>query len=175
MTESRKISGLLTQKDLKRLTRLRRQGTVGPSAVYYAGVTAPIISASVSLMVKNASAMIGFPPDLQWFVSALVAAFAGISWYLIFTRWSSRHSQGQDTELTHETEISLDDDVLAVRRDGIETRINWANVKSVSVRGGYISVRIDGAEALLVPDTWFGTDRAARKDFVEMLKQKAGG
>lgn len=174
MTGPRKISGLLSQKDLKRLTRMTREGTVGPTAVYYAGVTAPIISASVSLMVKNASAMVGLPPYWQWFLSALVAAFAGISWYLIFTRWSYRRSHGRGTEMTQETEITLADDVLNVRRGGIETRIDWASVKSVRTRRGYTSVRVDGADALIVPDEWFGGDRAVRKDFIDTLKQKAG-
>ncbi len=174
MTEPQKISGLLSKKDLRRLTRMTREGTVGPTAVYYAGVTAPVISASVSLMVKNASAMVGFTPYWQWFVSALIAAFAGISWYLIFTRWSYRRSHGRGTETTLETEFSLLDDVLKVRRGGIETRIAWASVTAVNARRGYTSVRIEGADALIIPDTWFEGDRAARKSFVETLKQKAG-
>ena len=78
MSEALTVSGLLTEKDVKKLTRLARGGTVGPTAVYYAGVTAPIISASMSVMVRNTLDHIGASPYWQWLIASLVAAFAGI-------------------------------------------------------------------------------------------------
>ena len=128
----------------------------------------------MSVMVRNAADMAGLSPYWQWFVSALVAAFAGISWYLIFIRWSSRHTHGRGTEVTHKTQISLRDDVLLVQRGGVETRAAWGSVKDVSTHRGYTSVRIEGADALIIPDVWFGPDRTARKAYVQALKQKAG-
>ena len=35
MTKPLRISGLLREKDVRRLTRLTRGGSVGPTAVYY--------------------------------------------------------------------------------------------------------------------------------------------
>ena len=59
MSESVKTSGLLTEKDVKRLARLTRGGTVGPTAVYYAGVTAPVISAGMALLTRTAFKSVG--------------------------------------------------------------------------------------------------------------------
>ena len=173
MDEALSVAGLLTEKDVRKLTRLARGGTVGPTAVYYAGVTAPIISASMSVLMRNAMIMIGANPYWQWLIATLVAAFAGIAWYLIFIRWSYRHSHGRGTETTEETRIALRDDGLHVQRGGIETRIRWASVGEVTASGGHIAIRIVGAAPLIVPNGWFGKDKAARQAFLARLKEKA--
>ena len=173
MTKPLRITGLLREKDVRRLTRLTRGGSVGPTAVYYAGVTAPIISASMSVMVREAMRMAGLSEYWQWFIAALVAAFAGISWYLIFIRWSYRHKFGRGTEMTLETAISLDDTAILVRRGGIETRIDWACVQSVRTFRTHVAVLINGADALIIPDTWFGKDKTARAAFTTRLQEKA--
>ncbi|KCZ55748.1 hypothetical protein HY29_10290 [Hyphomonas beringensis] len=174
MSEPVIVSGQLAEKDLKRLARLSRGGTVGPTAVYYAGVTAPIISASISLMVRNAADMAGLSAYWQWFLSALVAAFAGISWYLIFIRWSYGVSGDGKDEMAREAEIALLDDVLQVRRGGIETRISWDAVKEVKQHRGHTTVRIRGGDAVIIPASWFNKDKTARKAFTEQLMQKTG-
>ena len=172
MTEPLSVAGLLTEKDVRKLTRLARGGTVGPTAVYYAGVTAPIISASMSVLMRNAMEMAGASPYWQWFASAMCAAFAGIAWYLIFIRWSYRHSHGRGTETTRETCIALEDDGLIVRRGGIETRASWSSVTRVTSSGGHVSVQLDGAAPLIIPNAWFGKDKAARQAFLARLKEK---
>ena len=174
MTVPDKISGFLDEKDQKRLARLSRRGIVGPTAIYYAGVTAPIISASMSVMMKNAIEMAGFSPYWQWFLSALVAALAGISWYLIFIRWSYRSADDPFGVTQLETEVCALDDCLQVRRGGIETRIDWGSILSVKASRGFTSVLVKGADALIIPDVWFNKDKQARRNFVEHLKQKAG-
>jgi len=171
---SDKISGFLDEKDQKRLIRLSRRGTVGPTAIYYAGVTAPIISASMSVMMRNAIEMAGLSAYWQWFLSALVAALAGISWYLIFIRWSYRSPRDVFGEETAQMDVQLLDTHLQVRRGGLETRIDWPSVLSVKSSRGYTFVQVKGADAVLVPDAWFEKDKTARKQFVERLKQKAG-
>ena len=173
MTESYSVAGLLTEKDVRKLTRLARGGTVGPTAVYYAGVTAPIISASMSVLMRNAMEMAGASPYWQWLIAALVAAFAGIAWYLIFIRWSYRHRHGRGTETRKETRIALEEDCLTIRRGGIETRADWASVSNVSASGGYVTVLLDGADPLIIPNAWFGKDKAARQAFLARLKEKA--
>ena len=172
MTEPLTVTGLLTEKDVRKLTRLARGGTVGPTAVYYAGVTAPIISASMSVLMRNAMVMVGASPYWQWLVAALVAAFAGIAWYLIFIRWSYRHSHGRGTETRLETTIALEDDRLVIRRGGIETRAAWSSVTQVAASGGHVTIRLEGLAPLIVPNSWFGKDKTARQAFLARLKEK---
>ncbi len=172
MTEPLTVTGLLTEKDVRKLTRLARGGTVGPTAVYYAGVTAPIISASMSVLMRNAMVMVGASPYWQWLIAALVAAFAGIAWYLIFIRWSYRHAHGRGTETKLETSIALEEDGLVIRRGGIETRAAWSSVRDVAASGGHVTVRLDGAAPLIVPNAWFGKNKAARQAFLARLKEK---
>ncbi|MEZ5986769.1 MAG: hypothetical protein R3B94_12550 [Hyphomonas sp.] len=173
MTEPLSVAGLLTEKDVRKLTRLERGGTVGPTAVYYAGVTAPIISASMSVLMRRAMELVGASPYWQWLVAALVAAFAGIAWYLIFIRWSYRHTHGRGTETTLETRISLEEERLVIQRGGIETRVAWSSVSGVTSSGGHVTVRLDGAAPLIIPNTWFGKNKAARQAFLAHLKEKA--
>mgnify|MGYP000044196343 CR=1 FL=1 len=172
MTEPLTVTGLLTEKDVRKLTRLARGGTVGPTAVYYAGVTAPIISASMSVLMRNAMVMVGASPYWQWLVAALVAAFAGIAWYLIFIRWSYRHSHGRGTETRLETTIALEDDGLVIRRGGIETRAAWSSVTKVAASGGHVTIRLEGLAPLIVPNIWFGKNKTARQAFLARLKEK---
>jgi hypothetical protein len=172
MTEPLTVTGLLTEKDVRKLTRLARGGTVGPTAVYYAGVTAPIISASMSVLMRNAMVMVGASPYWQWLVAALVAAFAGIAWYLIFIRWSYRHAHGRGTETRLETSIALEEDSLVVRRGGIETRAAWSSVTDVAASGGHVTLRLDGAAPLIIPNAWFGKNKTARQAFLARLKEK---
>jgi hypothetical protein len=173
MTQALSISGLLREKDVKRLTRLTRGGSVGPTAVYYAGVTAPIISASMAVMVREAVRLAGLSSYWQWFISALIAAFAGIAWYLIFIRWSYRHKHGRGTEMTLTTEITLADDQVIVRRGGIETRIDWSCISSVQPGRRRVAVLVNGADSLIIPDAWFGKDKSARASFISRLQEKA--
>ena len=173
MAEPLTVAGLLTEKDVRKLTRLARGGTVGPTAVYYAGVTAPIISASMSVLMRKAMVLAGASPYWQWLVAALVAAFAGIAWYLIFIRWSYRHTHGRGTETKLETSIALEEDGLVVKRGGIQTRAAWACVREISTPGGYVTIRLDGAPPLIIPNAWFNKDKAVRQAFVSRLKEKA--
>ena len=170
MAEPLSISGLLVERDVRKLTRLARGGTVGPTAVYYAGVTAPIISASMSVLMRRAMEMVGASPYWQWLVAALIAAFAGIAWYLIFIRWSYRHSHGRGDELTEETRVSLTERGLVVSRGGIETTAAWFCVDEVKASGNYIIVRLKGAAPLIIPNAWFSKDKAARQAFLTRLK-----
>ncbi len=173
MTEILKVSGLLSEKDVRRLTRLTRGGAVGPTAVYYAGVTAPIISASMSMMVREAMKNVGLSSYWQWFIASMVAAIAGIVWYLVFIRWSYRHKLGRGTETTLETTISLDDEGLSVFRGPIKTFVGWEAVKQVKVSRNHTAVDIHGADALIIPNTWFDTDKTTRKAFQSQLIEKS--
>ncbi len=171
MSEHVTASGLLTEKDVKRLTRLTRGGTVGPTAVYYAGVTAPVISAGMGLLTRTAFEHIGMSEYWQWLLSALIAAFAGITWYLIFIRWSYRHRYGRGTEMTIETNIKAGAEGITVRRGDISTNIGWSAVESIEITRGHMALTIDGADALIIPDKWFGQDKTARRAFHAAIQE----
>lgn len=166
------INGLLTEKDVERLAHHTRTGSVGPTTVYYAGVTGPIISASVALITRHALNSVGFSNYWQLLLSAIVAASAGIVWYLIFIRWSYRHKFGRGTEVCISTEIKASADGLIVKRDDITTAIGWTAVRSIESWRKYTVVIIAGADALIIPDRWFAKDEQARLEFVADLNEQ---
>ena len=170
MTEKFLISGLLTERDVKRLARLTRGGVVGPTAVYYAGLSAPVITASMALMSRQTLKMIGLTDYWQVLLSTLLAAFAGIAWYLIFIRWSYRHKFGRGTEVSIPTKVEASADGLTVIRGDIETRIGWGAVKRVVDLRKFIVVTIVGADALIIPNRWFAKDAAARSVFLAAIR-----
>ena len=84
---------------------MSRSGTVGPTTLYYAGLTAPIMSASVALLAEDVAGSLGWDNYSQFMMSAVLAIFAGITWYAIFMRWSYRHRPGRGTESSHDTDV----------------------------------------------------------------------
>ncbi len=172
MSKSLAVSGRLTSRDLKRLVRVSRSGTIGPTALYYAGFTAPIISASVALLAKDVARSMGWDTLLQILVSANLAAFAGIAWYLIFMRWSYRNRPGRGTELTLDTQVTVTEDCLSVRRGPVETRIGWTGIRKIDVGPGHLAVFIEGADTLIIPEAWFGNDTARRATFTEFVTSR---
>ncbi|NBC21360.1 MAG: hypothetical protein GVY06_10035 [Alphaproteobacteria bacterium] len=175
MTDRLEIAGRLSQKDVKRLARLTRASTVGPTATYYAGVTAPVITAGVAIMSKSAFQSAGVPAYWVYMLSALLAAMTGVVWYLIFMRWSYRHTYGRGVELTDETAIALEDQGLSISRGHVETRIGWPAVRKVLQRRGYTAILAEGADAIVIPDRWFGKDRQLRARFRAGLDQYMTG
>ncbi|MEO9969132.1 MAG: YcxB family protein [Hyphomonadaceae bacterium] len=173
MSESNVISGHLTEKDLKRLTGTTRTGTVGPTTVYYAGLTAPIISAGVTVITRAQFANAGLSTYWIWLLSAFVAAFAGISWYLIFMRWSYRQSHGRGEELTQETTVELSDAALIVRRKHVISTISWPAISEIRRGRSFLALIIDGSPTLLIPDHWFGKDTEQRQAFQALLESKS--
>ncbi|WP_084395855.1 YcxB family protein [Henriciella aquimarina] len=165
--------GKLTDKDMKRLVNQTRSSNIGPTALYYAGVTAPVISAAMALMTRNALSTTPVSSYWTWFLSSLCAAMAGIVWYLIFVRWSYRHHAGRASETGAETVIDLTQQGLQIRRGAVETRIAWAAVQTVRSRRSYTLITFDGADPLIVPDKWFAGDKAAALAFKTRLNEGA--
>lgn len=165
------VKGQLLDKDLKKLARASRTSVVGPTALYYAGVTAPIISAGVALMAKNALGIVGATPYWQLLLSAIIAAFAGITWYLIFMRWSYRHKVGRGNELTQVSNVRLEEGALILTRGPIETRIEKSAITEVVDKRGFTIVRFEGVDPLIIPDRWFEKDKAALNAFQAHLKR----
>lgn len=165
------VRGAPTDKDLKRLVTRTRKSNIGPTALYYAGVTAPVISAGMALVTRE---MLKGPLVSDYWmvmISSILAAMAGICWYLIFIRWAYRHSHGRAAELGAETVIDLTPEGLHIRRGGVETRIGWSSIESVVETRRDTLITFRGADPLIVPDKWFDGDRQAAQDFRQRLRQ----
>ena len=171
MTDALSISGKLTPNDAKRLTNAMRGSTVGPTTLYYAGVTAPIIGAGMALVAKSALEKTTLSDYWVTMLSALIAAMAGIVWYLIFMRWSYRHRHGRAGEMQGTTSIALYDSCIAIRRGKVETRIDWDALREIQETRNFTLVRFDGADPLMVPHKWFDKDKSARRAFIQRLNQ----
>ena len=164
------ISGSLSKRDARRLTSAIRTGTVGPTTLYYAGVTAPVIGASMALVSQGALEHVNFSAYWTTMISAIIAAMAGITWYLIFMRWAYRHQHGRAAEMDQVTEVLLEDDALIVRRELVETRIDWEAISEIISKRSYTVVRFDGADPLMLPHDWFG-EKTACEIFMRRLGQ----
>ncbi len=175
MTDGLTISGKLSYKDVKRLAKLTRASTVGPTATYYAGVTAPVITAGVAIISKSAFQAANMPIYWVLMLAALLAAMTGIVWYLIFMRWSYRHTYGRGAELTEETLIKAGDSGLSIRRGEIETRIGWPAVTQVLQRQGYTAILAEGADPIVVPDRWFKKQKGEREAFRSGIRARLKG
>lgn len=166
------ISGHLTKKDLKRLTGTTRSGTVGPTTVYYAGLTAPIISAGITIVTRARLSSLDLSTYWVWLLSAFVAAFAGISWYMIFMRWSYRQSHGRSEELSSNTVLEITDAALIVRRGHIISHVGWPAISELRRVHSSLALMIDGSPTLLIPDHWFDKNTEQRKTFHARLEAK---
>ncbi len=165
------VSGTLRQRDVKRLARLARTSTIGPTTTYYAGVTAPVISAGVAVFTKNALTLANVDPFWTWYNSAFLAAFTGIVWYVVFMRWSYRHTFGRGNELTQQSDVILRQDGLVLRRGPIIVQADWRAVRSVRLVGHDLAIFIDGMDPIMIPLAWFGS-KAARDSFADTVRAR---
>ena len=174
MQQHLSISGALNKRDAKRLTNAIRGSTIGPTTLYYAGVTAPIIGGGMALVVQSALSLLDMSGFWLMWTTALSAAMAGIVWYLIFMRWAYRHTHGRAGELNIETNVELNDDALIVRRGLVETHIDWDAIDEIKSTRSYTLVCFDGAEPLMLPHDWFG-EKTACEIFMRRLGQGMKG
>lgn len=166
--EKYSAGGFVTQKDLKKITRKMRSSVLGPTAVYYAGVTAPAISAGLATVVGAALERAGWSEYWVLLTSAIVAAMGGISWYLIFMRLSYRHSIGRSTESESETSFEADAIGIFWTRGDVKTRVGWEGVKSIEVHRSFIQVGIIDTADVVLPKSWF-KNRKEMKKFAEAI------
>lgn len=173
---SLQVSGTLCEADVQRLTKTARDasGVFGPTTLYYAGVTAPAISAAMGFLTRVVLS------DSQMFsaywtnlLSAFVAALAGIAWYTIFVRWSKRSRPGRASDLDTVVSIAAEPDHLVIRRNHVETKVQWQAVREVKPVKAATVVFLDGASPFIMPDTWFDGTDVSKTSFMETLRQKA--
>ncbi|MEL6258225.1 MAG: YcxB family protein, partial [Pseudomonadota bacterium] len=104
-------------------------------------------------------------------LSTLMSALAGVSWYLIFMRWSKRETGGRAGENQLETQIASSNEGLIVRRGAVETSAPWSEVKLKRENRDALILSIAGAGTVLVPRRW----AEAGRDFdtlVDRLKSQ---
>ena len=164
------FSGTVSQKQMKKLARRVRSGRVGPTSVYYAGVTAPAIAAGMASIVSASLERAGVEPYWVLMCSSLVAAMSGISWYLIFMRWSYRHSYGRSSELGKQTDVEVDEAGVFWTRGSIRTRISWDGISDISGDRNFIRLQVRDGDDVLIPTNWF-EQRKDRKSALTLLRE----
>ena len=168
-----KVSGKLSEKEVKHVLNAKRGTTIGPTTIYYAGVTAPIISAGMAIFSKTALESAGLALPWAYLASSIIAAFAGISWYLIFMRWASRERLGRDGETELATQVELTELGLIMRRGAVETHIAEGAVAGIEELKRHVHVTIIGGPDIILPHHWFAGEDA-RAAFVEAVETLAG-
>ena len=163
------IGGELTNKDLRKFAEKARSGNIGPTSVYYAGVTSPAIAAGMASLVSSSLERAAWSDYWVLMTSSLIAAMSGITWYLIFMRWSYRHSFGRATESSVRTDLEADELGIFWTRGAVKSRITWDGIVSVERTGKFIRIRVRDSEDLVIPSRWFA-DKNARNDLFERLQ-----
>ncbi|MBB36400.1 MAG: hypothetical protein CME88_09655 [Hirschia sp.] len=157
------VSGQLRAKQLRKFANARRSRAMGPTTIYYAGVTAPAVSAGMGTIAYWTFDSIYWPAQWTLMGSTILAAMAGISWYIVFMRLGKRTGIGRNGELQDETRIIVDDSGVDVTRGHVRTLVGWNAVCDITISRKYIALIIDGANDILLPIEWF-EDEAAMKD-----------
>ncbi|MEO1101412.1 MAG: YcxB family protein [Pseudomonadota bacterium] len=172
MAEELTVSGTLTEQDMTKLIKVSRTSTVGPTALYYAGVTAPAISAAMAVVTRAALTNAHFLDYWINFWSSIMAALTGISWYLIFVRWSDRRKAGRASDLEGETKLSAGDNGLILKRDQVETRIGWGAISRIQSTRKHTVVFVTHQSPIVIPHNWFA-DRETQSSFLDALQKGA--
>ena len=163
------LGGKIKRKELRTLARHVRTGHVGPTSVYYAGVTAPAIAAGMATLVAASLDRAHWPEIAVFQASSIVAAMAGISWYLIFMRWSYRHSYGRGTELEFETQVRVDETGVYWSRGAMDVTIGWHGVTDVKFEKKFIRICVKDGDDVILPNSWFAK-RSEKKETYQRLK-----
>ncbi len=165
------VEGRLDDTDLKQLSRLARATHVGPVTTYYAGVTAPIVSAGVAVTTRAVLLSVGVSTLWALLAAGLLAATAGIVWFLIFMRWSYRQHFAADTRLDPRLSITVDEDGIRMCRGPVTLHVGWPAVRRIRRTRRHTAILFDGTDPVIVPHDWFD-DRAARQAFWKRLERR---
>ena len=174
MPETLTLTGRLTNKDQRKLIDAIRGGSIGPTTLYYAGVTAPIIGAGMAVIGRSALEQTGLRYE-YWLMpfSAILAAMAGIVWYLIFVRWSRSQLNAILTSETYEKVVILDKNHITLKRNHVVTRIELCDIQKVThSKDGNILIHFSSAAPIFIPAHWFKDRDDVREDFLNGLKQQ---
>lgn len=174
MAEAPAIAGTLERKDVTALVNAARDGAVGPTVLYYAGAVAPAISAAMALVTRSALSESGLlTPYWVMMWSSIVAALAGITWYLIFVRWSDAERIRERTARETQMAVEAGPEALVIRRGPVETRVAWTGVSRVERKGPRALIHCDGAAPAVVPSAWFDSQGEWTR-FLDLVEARAG-
>lgn len=173
--EPLQASGLISKRELRKITRKMRSSILGPTAIYYAGVTAPAIAAGMATVAAATFERAGWSAYWVLLISGIIASMAGISWYLIFMRLAYRHGVGRSSEAATETRFEADEAGLFWRRGGVSTRVSWEGVSGIRVRPGFIQILIEDSGDIVLPKSWFDgkTAMVSFADQLQLMKSAA--
>lgn len=165
-------SGQLCEKDVKRAVKHLRSSEISLTTFYYAGATAPIISSAMGFLARKTFENAQFSEYWVQLLGAIIAALAGITWFLIFLRWAYAPGSGRGNELTEATEVEITEEHLIVTRGAIRSHIGWSAIKGVKAVAGYTTIEVEGVPAIVVPSSWFA-DKKERLAFQGAVSEKA--
>ena len=171
MTKPLILTGKLSEKDQRKLLKAVQGDSIGPTTLYYAGVTAPVIGAGMAVLGRTTLVDAGLSQE-YWLAlfSAIFAAVAGVVWYLIFVRWSIREIDRLGTHENYTKEIILEESHLTLKRQKVETRIELTDIRDISDKNEAIMIRFESAAPIYIPSSWFQDDGALRETFINRLK-----
>ncbi|WP_018997404.1 YcxB family protein [Hirschia maritima] len=149
------VSGYLSAKRLKKFINSRRHGGFGPTTIYYAGLVAPVISASAMNMFETFFNQQNLPPQTAYILSLICAAIAGLFWFLTFSRLAQRDKAERKSETTEQTHYRIDNSGIFVQRASVETKIGWPSIVDIRTTKHYIAFIVKGANDFFIPVDWF--------------------
>ena len=174
MAETLTISGRLSEKDQRKLIDAAKGDSIGPTTLYYAGVTAPVIGAGMAVFGRDTLANLDFlSPYWLALLSTILAAMAGIVWYLIFVRWSMRRGDNILLLEDYDKEVTLEQNHITLKRRKVETRIELSDIEMIKDRGGDIIIRFKSAAPIFIPKHWFEDQTPLQERFLQQLKERS--
>lgn len=162
-------AGYISPKQLKKFISQRRTRGLGPTTIYYAGVVAPVISASTFTLFESFFIQQSVQPKWTHLFATLLAASAGLSWFLIFNRLAQRSSLGRDEEVSKNCDIKIDATGILVEREHIQNTIEWPAIVDIRTTKHYIAFIVEGANDFFIPSDWFNS----REEMMEAAKKIA--
>ena len=158
LSEELKVGGVYSQKQMKRFTRAMRKSFLGPTTVYYAGVSAPAIAAGVATVCGASFERAGWSSYWVVMISSLIAAMSGICWYLVFMRLSFRNSVSRSAEIEARTDVVIKPDHIVCVRGDVSTSIGKNAIIGVSKKKDFLYIQVSGSNDISLPKDWFSSN-----------------
>ncbi|ACT60732.1 YcxB family protein [Hirschia baltica] len=156
-------SGYISPQQLKKFIKTRRSNGLGPTTIYYAGVAAPVISASTLNLFETFFSQYNISDYTVMMLSMFFSASAGLSWFLIFNRLAERQKSARDNEITQAQSFKIDASGILLNRKNIESKIEWPAIVDIRTTKHYIAFIVEGANDFFIPVDWF-KDRDQMKE-----------
>lgn len=160
------VSGQFSQRQLHDMSRHFQNRTIGLTTLYYAGVCAPVVTAGIHVYITHILQPAGFSGLTIALIASVFAALSGLVWFFIFTRWIGQADTGRSGDKV-DTEIILGDTGIILKKQHVETHINWLGLNGVSRLKDATVLKFTTHAPLCISDAWFNEDLKARAAFIE--------